>query len=142
MFLPVLLSSVIEERGRGVEMEFAPEPESVARARRFVADALRQAEPSEDVGMRVTALVSELASNAVLHARTEFRVIVKPGRSSIRVAVKDSSPNKPVRKEYGILDPTGRGLVVVESMADRWGVEPADDGKVVWFEIDTGVRSG
>jgi anti-sigma regulatory factor (Ser/Thr protein kinase) len=142
MFLPLLLSSVTDEKGRGVEMEFAPQPESVAQARRFVVEALRQTEPSEDVGMRVTALVSELASNAVLHARTAFRVIVKPGRSSIRVAVSDSSPNRPVRKEYGALDPTGRGLVVVESMADRWGVEPAGDGKVVWFEIDTRVRSG
>lgn len=142
MFLPLLFSSVADEKGAGVEMEFAPEPESVAHARRFVVGALRQSAPSDEVGMRVSALVSELATNAVLHARTAFRVVVKPGRSSIRVAVRDSSPKTPVRKEYGPLHPTGRGLEVVESMADRWGVEPADDGKVVWFEIDTGTRSG
>jgi anti-sigma regulatory factor (Ser/Thr protein kinase) len=89
-----------------------------------------------EVSVRLAALVSELATNAILHAETPFSVIVSRDSSWIRVSVRDGSPAVPVRKDYGPQHPTGRGLMIVESMADRWGVDTDADGKTVWVEID------
>lgn len=82
-------------------------------------------------------LTSELATNAVVHAKTPFIVRVRCSDGTIRLEVEDASSALPKREGYGPTAPMGRGLVVVERIANRWGVmraEPA--GKVVWAEID------
>ncbi|MGH8928741.1 MAG: ATP-binding protein, partial [Acidimicrobiia bacterium] len=81
-------------------------------------------------------LVSELVTNAVLHARTPFLVKVTVAPDLIRVSVTDGDRTQPLMKQHGLSDPTGRGLRIVDAMADRWGVDPDVDGKTVWFELE------
>ena len=80
-------------------------------------------------------LVSELVTNAVLHARSGARVDIEHVGTTVRVAVCDDSPALPRVRHYGPEAVTGRGMLLVQRIADRWGVEPCDDGKCVWFEF-------
>ena len=83
-------------------------------------------------------LVTELASNAVVHAATPLtlRVHVAPGR--IRIEVRDANPDRmPTMRPLRSDAITGRGLHFVDRMASSWGVEPDAAGKSVWFELET-----
>ena len=113
-----------------------PVPASAARARQFVDDTLRGwgCDGFVDVAR---LLVSELATNAVLHARTDMTLVVAVTRGELRVEVHDGSVAPPVQRNYEDEAMTGRGLGLLEQMADRWGVEHGGDGKAVWFELDT-----
>lgn len=130
---------MVPHRENGVERGFPARPDSASAARRFVLEAAPI--EHEDDRSRLTTLVSELATNAILHARTPFKVKVSRQRRQIRVDVTDGSSAPPVRKVFLGHQPTGRGLVLLESLADRWGVDVLDgDGKTVWFEIDEGDK--
>jgi len=87
-------------------------------------------------------LVSELVTNAVLHARSATRVTIDHDGTTVRIAVCDDSPTRPRLRDYGPEAVTGRGLVIVDRIARRWGVDPSDDGKCVWFEIEDRMRVG
>lgn len=129
-----------EPARRAVARTFEPSPESPRLARRFVGDAL------DDLGApgasdSAVLLVSELVTNAVLHARTEVEVIVAVSDdASIRVSVVDRSTAMPSQRSFSATAGSGRGLHLVESMASRWGVASRDEGKEVWFEIDGGAE--
>lgn len=103
-------------------------------ARRYVDDELTAA-GFEDAVMPAQLLVSELVTNAILHARTPLRVSIEQRGDLVRVNVADESGLRPRTRAHSIDSGTGRGLVLVERMATRWGVEPDDSGKVVWFEL-------
>ena len=115
------------------ERDFSPEPASAPAARHFVIEVSR-IEDAETL-FRLSALTSELVSNAILHAGTAFRVSVSPRRKGIRVSVTDGSTFPPVPQSLGPEHPTGRGLRIVEALADQWGVSPDSGGKTVWFEL-------
>ena len=104
---------------------------SVPAARHFVAEALPQTCWADEV----TLLVSELASNAVRHARTPFVVSLQCDGATVRVEVRDGNPARPVLQRPPVDAVTGRGLLIVDALATRWGVEPTPDGKAVWFEL-------
>jgi anti-sigma regulatory factor (Ser/Thr protein kinase) len=128
------------EAGLGVSMmeqaSFPATPAAVRSARQLVARALRDATPAVlDIAVLLT---SELATNAVLHARTPFELRITDGGSTVRVEVADGQSRLPVMRNYGPESPTGRGLRLLQSGASRWGVERVTGGgKSVWFEIDT-----
>jgi hypothetical protein len=82
-------------------------------------------------------LVSELVTNAVLHARTELTLSLDRKESVVRVQVEDHNPRLPVLRTHGNEAGTGRGLRVLDKMASSWGSYNIGDGKVVWFEIPT-----
>jgi anti-sigma regulatory factor (Ser/Thr protein kinase) len=104
-------------------------------ARRFVDETLRRWECS-DALETIELLVSELVTNAVVHARSEPEVAVILHRDVIRVEVTDASPAQPERRSPDVYEPSGRGLGLVEKLAMAWGVDAADGGgKVVWFEL-------
>jgi MEDS: MEthanogen/methylotroph, DcmR Sensory domain len=102
--------------------------------RHFVAGTLREwGEPWADGPLAVDAAIvaTELASNAVVHARSDFTVIVSRRPDAVRIAVRDGRP-------HGAPLPAaaGHGLDLVNTVAARWGAEPlAAGGKLVWAEL-------
>lgn len=89
--------------------------------------------------LRLRTLASEIVTNAILHAKTPFSVTVTGDGDRVRVSVRDGSRALPKKRNYGVDKPTGRGLHIVEALADRWGFHPEEDGKTVWFELDRGA---
>lgn len=85
--------------------------------------------------------LSELITNAVLHGRSPILLRLVLSDRHVRVEVGDASTVSP---SFSMLDPTavtGRGLVLISAVSDRWGVEPDADGKRVWFELHAGERT-
>lgn len=123
---------------------FGPDAGAIRSARAFVVGVVT-ADGVGEFAERVALVTSELASNAVLHARSDFVVHVGAIGRTVRVAVFDRSDELPVDRGFDAAAVTGRGLAIVESVADRWGVDVMADGagKWVWAELDpsTGVRA-
>jgi len=121
-----------------VDAEYAPEPTSPRAARWLVRSALRDWR-LEHLTDAATLLVSELATNAALHARTPFVVRLERDRETLRITVLDYSGAGPVRRSRGVGAGTGRGLVLVGTLAEAWGtrtdVQPWT--KAVWCELAT-----
>jgi anti-sigma regulatory factor (Ser/Thr protein kinase) len=124
--------------GGDPSIELDPVPEAVRAARRF----LRAALPGPDLDpVAIDSLVlaaSELVTNAVLHARTRFRVTVRrPGPGTIRVEVADGDPRLPQSLAPPPAATSGRGLAIIDGLGLDWGVETHERGKVVWIEAPT-----
>ena len=117
-----------------VEQVFANTSTSIRHARRFVADAIADRAPA--LCDSVVLMVSELATNSVRHADTEFRVAVAVTRRLIRVEVTDAGSGVPTRRSATASDLSGRGLAIVEKLASDWGVRRRRaGGKTVWFTV-------
>ena len=115
---------------------FSNDKAAVGEARRFVSEVLEDRHPDALVETAVL-LTSEVVSNAVLHGRSAPTVVISLADDRVRVAVDDASPALPVRKHYGLEATTGRGLMLLETLADGWGAERVGSGKRVWFDLDS-----
>jgi anti-sigma regulatory factor (Ser/Thr protein kinase) len=107
---------------------------STPRARIFVRTALTGILPA-DVVSAAELCVSELVTNAVLHAGTPVRLHLAPVPGGIRIYVRDGSPAMPLRVRHSRTAATGRGLSLVTAVSGAWGVDVHDDGKTVWCEL-------
>lgn len=124
--------------------QLPPEPRSPGEARRFVASTLASWSLEAAVDTAVL-LVSELVTNALLHARSDIELALRVNADELRVEVVDGSPLLPRRQAYGPVAGTGRGLVLVEALATDWGAHEDRDGKAVWFTMPArhqGARGG
>ena len=118
--------------------EFSGHADQVAAARRFVASAIHGGGPARDVSR---LLVSEAATNAVLHSATgdggSFSFAYLISDHLLRVEVHDGGgPSGPRRRVHHLESMTGRGLELFDALSDRWGVDGSPDGRTVWFELD------
>ncbi|MEA3075843.1 MAG: hypothetical protein QOF60_751 [Actinomycetota bacterium] len=119
---------------------FPPDPASARACRRFLVGALEEWDAGEFADDAVL-LLSELVTNAVLHAGTEIRVYVRLKTAArhgrvLRVEVRDGSPRLPAVRHYSMLSGTGRGLAMVAGTARKWDAEALPSGgKRVWFEL-------
>ena len=129
------------ERPGDVSRRLPPVPSSVPEARRLVRDLLRSAgrDDLEDVA---ALLVSEIVTNALLHAGTPINVAARLEEGLLRVDVRDGSVHLPVPRRYASTAGTGRGLLMVEQLVDDWGVLRHADGKTVWFVLSDADRAG
>jgi anti-sigma regulatory factor (Ser/Thr protein kinase) len=118
-----------------VEAEFAAERDAPGRARRMVLAALRQRGHGEAFTDDVELVVSELASNAVLHAGSPFSIAIRVEDSMLRVAVRDAAPLGDAVRGEGLIPQPMHGLGFVDALSTRWGVESTHAGKVVWAEL-------
>lgn len=118
-----------------------PLPQSAGQARTFVAAAL--AKMGLDGLIEAAQLaVSELVTNAVLHANTVIEVAVVAAAPGVRVEVCDDHPAMPAIRDYGGYATTGRGLGLVSTLASRLGIEGKPPrGKRVWFTLEPGTQS-
>jgi anti-sigma regulatory factor (Ser/Thr protein kinase) len=109
-------------------------PTSPRSARGLVRSALTGCREDE---IRDTAelLISELVTNALLHAGTDLVVHVEQLPGTVRIAVDDGSDAAPSMRSPDTGSLGGRGLPLVAMLANRWGWEPLTAGKRVWFEV-------
>jgi anti-sigma regulatory factor (Ser/Thr protein kinase) len=116
------------------ELVLPPHPASVGTARRYVAQqlvSLGVADP--DAGAEL--VVSELVTNAVMHARTDIVLRVVSTEDGTRIDVADESAAVPGLRLARADASRGHGLTLVEHFAHRWGVERTPTGKIVWFLV-------
>ena len=144
---------------------FAIEPaagtDAVVAARRWAGGELATLDLSHLVD-DVELVVSELVTNAVIHARTGARLHVAPLGQGVRVEVHDDAPDRvPVASGTGLLEllelddvddlsgglsaldaetMTGRGMMLVSALAERWGVDVSPASKAVWADVATGIE--
>lgn len=108
---------------------------SAANARRFVGTALEEWGCPDELIERIMLLTSELVTNAYRHARSDTRLSIRRDDSCIRVEVRDTGPGDVKLRPLDLNRTDGRGLHIVDALADRWGHHSDRDGTVVWFEL-------
>jgi anti-sigma regulatory factor (Ser/Thr protein kinase) len=84
-------------------------------------------------------LVSELVTNVLVHTDEDAVLTAMltgvPGARRLHIEVGDRSDDMPHRRSPGEMASSGRGLLLIEELADAWGVDPRGDGKSIWFEL-------
>ena len=124
------------------EAAFAAEPANVSEVRDFVATHL-VAHDLTGLVPDVLLVVSELATNAMAHARTPFAVTLSQLDGKVLVAIRDSSSGVPLRAAPQVMDLNGRGLMLVELLSREWGVDVEGPGsKSVWASFDARTTPG
>ncbi len=118
-----------------------PVPHAAVDVRRFIRRL--DLPVSGDTAASAELLVTELVTNVVLHARSDAVVGVAVTSGSVLVTVQDDDTTYPEQQPYGAsLTQRGRGLHIVETLAERWGVSAYDGGKVVWFTVPRTTDGG
>lgn len=113
-----------------------PEASAASQGRRWVVQRVRELD-LVDLVDTVALLTSEVVTNAILHAGTPVEVTVRAEGAGVRVEVADGSATPPVRRLlYSRTSTTGRGCVLLDQLATRWGWAPLYDGKVTWFVVE------
>ena len=126
-------------------LSLGPGPRGVQNARRWVVDTCTDIARTDLIECAELG-VSELVTNALLHAEPPILVRIRGTREHPRVEVRDGSlqpphlPETHAADEDDLLLTFGRGLGIVARCADAWGAELEDDGKVVWFAPGREVR--
>jgi len=127
------VSTRVEQR-----LDLEAEPSSVRLARGFVRRALRDW-GRDDLVDDAILMVSELATNVVLHARTSYAVVVQMVGQRVRCDVLDHAPAVPAVREHDLSAATGRGLPLVAGLSVAWGATPDEAlggyAKGVRFEL-------
>lgn len=119
-----------------------PGPGAVPAARRLVVAILREWQvPLSGEALQELALcASEVIANALVHTGERCAVTVRRSAGRVRLEVADPCPALP-RGERDAEATGGRGLLLVEALAEAWGWHGAGVGKVVWFEFPTAPES-
>lgn len=113
-----------------------PDRRAPGRAREFLREVRC---PAHGARVRDSSelLVSEVVTNAVSHGTPPVSMRVEcDGSAGLRVSVTDGSPGRPVVHHADPDEESGRGVELVGLLSDAWGVQPADDGKTVWFVLN------
>ncbi|MFF8375219.1 ATP-binding protein [Streptomyces sp. NPDC015661] len=123
-----------------VQLEVGPDPAEVGRARRWARSRLAGSGIGDDEPLAETLvlLISELVTNAVVHTGCPavLRMLFAAEGSGVRVEVADASDRPPRPRHAEGDDTNGRGLELVDGLADRWGWQPEGAGKSIWCEVD------
>jgi PAS domain S-box-containing protein len=133
------------QSGGRLQQHVAPgDPEALTEARRMIRAAV-DAWSAHDLADEIELAADELITNALMHTEGSAIVTLRALTGSdrrLRVEVEDSSSALPRRREAGESGVSGRGLLVVDLLADVWGVEARGGGKVVWCEFVVPERAG
>ncbi|MEX2972931.1 MULTISPECIES: ATP-binding protein [Streptomyces] len=126
-----------------VQLDVRPDPAEVGRARRWARSRLVGSGigVDEPVAETLILLISELVTNAVVHTGTSavLRMCFSGSGAvvgTVRVEVADASARPPRQRHADGDDTNGRGLELVDGLADRWGWQQEATGKRIWCEVD------
>ena len=125
-----LVSTALDEQ----RLELDQDLRSGSTARRFVTEALERWDCGTALDT-VQLLVSELVTNAVVHAASRPNVAVLLLPHAIRVEVADAAAAGVAPRDATDKDESGRGLFLIEELSSSWGVDAHPEGKTVWFEV-------
>lgn len=114
---------------------FVPVAGSVPEVRHFVGQVLRSWGEDPYLAGDVVLVASELATNAILHAGSPYRLTLSRTGGSVRVALQDVADRPAEPRHASAEDTNGRGMVIVAALSRRWGCDPLPEGKVVWAEL-------
>ncbi|MFD9545515.1 SpoIIE family protein phosphatase [Streptomyces sp. NPDC060022] len=125
--------------GRRSAMTIAQaEPERIAAARQQLRELLHDWSDGEQIDA-AELLVSEMSTNVLVHTDGDALLVAEvsgeQGERLLRVEVADASDELPHKRRPGEMASSGRGLVLMEMLADAWGVDPRGEGKSIWFEL-------
>lgn len=118
---------------QALEFRLEPIAESVKVGRQRIRDVLA-AQPDEVIEA-AALLTNELVTNAIKHGEAPIAVEVSVNDERIRIAVADNGPDLPTPTPADHQAESGRGLTIIEKLADRWGVDQLRVGKRVWVEL-------
>lgn len=121
------------------------ESERIAGARQQLRDMLHDWADPDQVESAVLML-SEMVTNVLVHTDGDALLVAevsgRRGARRLRLDVADGSDELPHRRRPGELASSGRGLLLMEMLADNWGVDPRGDGKCVWYELFEAAPEG
>lgn len=121
------------------------EPERIAGARRQIRELLHDWADAEQVDSAVL-MVSEMVTNVLMHTDGDALLVAEAvgelGTRRLRIEVADSSDELPHKRHPGEMASSGRGVLLMEMLADTWGVDPRGEGKSIWFEMDEQAKEG
>jgi len=121
--------------GEAAEAVMPNRPDSTPAARAFLTRLLNGWGVEQDVIDDAGLLTTELMSNAVRHGSGLITLRIEVDAGAIQVRVHDDGADTVQVKEVGEASVGGRGLFIVECVADQWGSDPDDPGKSVWFRL-------
>jgi anti-sigma regulatory factor (Ser/Thr protein kinase) len=119
-------------------VHLASDASSLIEGRRFVATTLRGWNVDEARIDPVVLVANELVANAIVHANSAPVLSLADTGSDLVLRVADESPDLPVARDAGPGDIGGRGLIVVDALVDRWGIDRHPGGKTVWAAFAAG----
>lgn len=126
------------DRRQAAELTVPSVPRSVSSVRRFAREAVAAAQRAPGGSWPADAvelLVSEVATNALVHGAGDVRVRVDVLSDRVRVEVDDDAEGVPTPRTAPPDAEGGRGLALVTALSSDWGVLPRPGGKTVWFEV-------
>jgi hypothetical protein len=123
-----------------VETQLPSSTSSPQMARAFLHTAMHTWN-LDGFGEVTELLVTELVANVVTHVGAPMTVRVHRQRDRVRVEIEDPSPEVPVVLHPAAADEHGRGMLLVDQLANAWGVDRRADGKTVWFELDVSTAT-
>ncbi|MEV0219998.1 SpoIIE family protein phosphatase [Streptomyces sp. NPDC050704] len=119
-------------------LDLAAVPAAVTEGRAFLTEFLASWNCPHDVTDDARLLASELLTNAVFHAGGPIGLRLRHTAHELTVEVTDRSPHLPHQRSADAADESGRGLAIVDALADSWGTHATEDGKTTWFTLSTG----
>jgi PAS domain S-box-containing protein len=136
----LLVQAAAATRGDTVRADLASDPRIVGQVRETVSAALRDWDLAECIDT-AELLVSEVVTNAIRYARAPGDLVVRRAADAIYIEVSDSDGRVPRILHPSDEEEHGRGMILVEALAARWGTRPTHTGKTVWCQLAALPRS-
>lgn len=121
--------------GRRIERSFIRTAQAPRELRMFLNSVLEKWDINGSVGQDAELLTSEIVTNVVRHTNAGGIFAVECEGDVLRIEVSDHSTSPPMPRHPFPFDTTGRGLQIVDEIADRWGTIGSENGKAIWFEL-------
>ena len=133
-YLVALLDDLGRTADRNDSARFEADVGSVPQARAFVRRWLQES-GAEHAFDEASLIVTELATNAVLHADSPYEVRLSRAGGVIRIEVADGDAGTPEPQPFSDVAESGRGIVIVSAISASWGIDAQPSGKVTWAEL-------